>query len=263
MAWTDSLDNDTRAYAANKGWDRLEGDAGMQAVVQSYRNLERARPQIEAPPKEYTFEGIQAKPEILERARGIAIELKLPATAAATLAQRLVAEDTAATTAAETAAAKAIADSVARLDTAWGADKEARTGIAGRAFEALSLSKETVDALVTTLGVDKVMTMGYDLGTKMGEATLLKGSTSVDNKPEVILDRTTAIAERAKMFNDKDWFDKWQAGDAAAVERFNKVTTAILGTPEKWEPAPENFGRQGHQGTEIQPGSQYWKGPAV
>lgn len=265
-AWTDALDNETRAYAANKGWDRLEPDAASQAMVKSYRELERMRP--EPAPKEYTFADVKApdgsapKPEVIAQATAIATELKLPAAAATTLAQRLAADTHNAFTAAAEAETKRVTESVAALDKAWGANKEANTTVAGRAFEQLGLPKETVDALVSTLGVDKVMTMGFDLGTKMGESPMLKGSTTVDNKQEVALTRETALAERAKMFEDRVWFEKWANKEPEAVERFNRVTAAIVGDPNgQWSAPPENYGRQGDgQGTEVHPGSAKWKG---
>ena len=259
MAWSDSLTDEERGYVANKGWDKLDPEKAAQSIVQSYRNLERSRP--EPPPKEYIFEGLTAKPEILERAKTIATELKLPQAAAITLAQRLATEATTAETTVAEAEAKRVADSVAALDKAWGADKDKNTEIAGRAFTALGLPKETVDALVSTLGVDKVMTMGHDLGTKMGEATILRGGTTLENKQDAALTRETALVERNKLMQDKEWFTKWQAGEPEAVKRFNDVTTAILGDPNgQWSAPPENFGRRGDgQGTEIFKGSQKWQ----
>jgi hypothetical protein len=264
MAWTDALSDEERGYYANKGWDKLAPEAAAAQIGKSYRELERLRP--EAPPREYTFEGLKnpdgSAPEadVLEMVRGLASELKLPAGAATTLATRLIAIGADAEKAEADATAARIAASETALKTTWGADYDEKVAVATRGLTAAGYTKEETDALITTLGVDKVMARGYDLGTKLGEAQLHQGSTTVDNKQGAPLTRDTALATRNGW--GKDFFDKWQAGDAAAVKEFEDVTKAIIGgTPENFQPAPENFGRQGDgHGREIFPGSEKWKG---
>jgi len=147
------------------------------------------------------------------------------------------------------------------LKTSWGADYEQKLDVAGRGLAAAGLPKEVVDSLITSMGVDKVMEIGHGLGTKMGEAQLHQGSTTVDSKPATAYTRETAIEERNKMMADKVFFEKWQAGDTEALKKFDDVTRAIVGTPESWQPAPENFGRQGDgHGTEVFKGSEKWRG---
>ena len=264
MAWTDTLSDEERGYYANKGWDKLAPEAAAAQIGKSYRNLEQTRP--EPPPKEYSFEGLKnpdgSAPEadVLTMVRTLATELKLPAAAATTLATRLIAIGAEAETAEQTAAAARLTASEAALKTAWGADYDAKVAVATRGLNAAGLPKEEIDALIAVRGIDKVMTMGHDLGTKLGEAPLHQGSTTVETKADVPLTQATALAQRNAW--GKEFFDKWTANDPAAVKEFNDVTRAIIGgDAEHFTPAPENFGRQGDgHGKEIFPGSEKWRG---
>src|SRR5579859_1899610 len=266
MAWSDTLADDERGYIANKGWDKLAPEAAAAQIVKSYRELERMRP--EPAPKEYTFEGLinpdgsAPEADVLNMVRGIASELKLPASAANTLATRLIAIGAEAEKAETDEVVARIAASETALKTAWGADYDAKVAVATRGLAAAGRSQEEIDALVSTLGVDKVMMMGHDLGTKLGEAELHQGSTTLDNKSGLALTPATALAERNKLMEDKAFFDKWLAGDAEALKRFDDITRAVIGgTPENFQPPPENFGRQGDgHGKEIFPGSEKWRG---
>ena len=264
MAWTDSLSDDERGYYANKGWDKLAPETAAAQIGKSYRELERRQP--EPIPREYTFEGLKnpdgSAPEadVLTMVRNLATELKLPASAATTLATRLIAIGAEAETAEQTAAAARITASEAALKTTWGADYEAKVAVATRGLTAAGMPKDEIDALIAVRGVDKVMTMGYDLGTKLGEAPLHQGSTTVDDKQNVPLTPATALAQRNAW--GKEFLDKWIANDPAAVKEYNEVTAAIIGgTPENYVPAPDNFGRQGDgKGLEIKPGDSRWRG---
>jgi hypothetical protein len=266
MAWHDELDNDVRASVVSKGWDRLEGDKAAVAIFKSYRELERTRP--EAPPKDasaYTFDGVRnpdgslPDQEIFTLAREMATELKLPVAQANLLASRLINVEIAKEKAASDKATLDATNATDRLNAAWGADKDRKVDVASKAFQAMGLDKTVVDALVSTLGVDKVMQTGYDLGTKMGEATLLKGNTSVDGQ-KTSWTREEAIAERNRLVADTEFGKKLLAGESDAKKKFDDVTRAILGDPAgQWSAPPDNFGRRGDgQGREIQPGHEKW-----
>lgn len=264
MAWSDTLPDEERAYVANKGWDKLPPDAAAVQMMKSYRNLEQMRP---APPPStaagYAFEGVTAEPEVLDMARGMAFELKLPPEQATLLAKRLIAigdeaeaTDTAAQTQRLTAAETA-------LKSAWGADYDKNTDVARKAFEQLGLPKETVDTLVTTMGVDKVMNdIGFKLGQKMGEAPMHQGDGTVSDpsRPATTFTRETALERRNSW--TPEFMSKYLAGDADATKEWNDVTSALIGGGmATFQAAPENFGRQsdGH-GTEIKQGDSRWRG---
>lgn len=248
MPWSDELDNDLRGYVANKGWDKLEGPAAAAAVAKSYRELERSRP--EAPPKDasgYTFEGVAqkdgSKPDtgFLDFAKSLAAELHLPVSAANTLATKLLARGDSAVEAETNALKTALDEGTARLKTAWGAEFDAKNLVASRAFEAMGLPKEIVDALVEKAGVDKVMEAGFTLGSKMEEAPLLRGGGM--EAPAQKFTRDQALAERNRLTGDKVFAAKIMEGDSEALKQLNDLSRAIVGTPDNWQSAPPNFGR--------------------
>lgn len=250
MPWIDQLDNDTRASAAAKGWDRLEGDAAAQAIFKSYQNLEKSRPSPDTilstrAPTEYTFEGIKygdkdPDPDAVAMVRQIASDLKLPPATARELATRLFASGHAEETAQQQAAREAAQQAETRLKTTWGDKYEANTAVAANAFEALKLPKETIDALVTSMGVDKVMALGHDLGSRMGEAKLLSGGGMTTTTP---MSREAALTERNRLMGDTEFGKKIMAGDSEALAKLDTVSRAILGDPSNPQRPPENFGR--------------------
>ncbi len=274
MAWFDTLSNEERAHIASKGWDQLTPEAAAQMIAKSYRNLEAMRP---VPPPAaaagYDFNAVRApdgtmpKPEVLDRVRATAFELKLSPDAANTLAIREVTSDHAATAKATAEATARIAASETALKSVWGDKYEANTDLAGRAFARLGLAKEQTDALVTTLGVDKVMTMGHDLGLKLGEAPVHQGDTTVvdgqkePGAPGGAWTRETALTRRNEW--TPEFMKKYLENDAASVKEFNEVTAALIGgSMANFQAAPENFGRQGDgRGTEIHPGDSRYRSP--
>jgi hypothetical protein len=253
MPWIDTLDNESRSAAATKGWDRIDGDAAAKAIFQSYQNLERIRPAPDTilsqrAPTEYSFDGIKygdadPDPEAVAFARQLATDLKLPPATARELATRLFASGHAEETAQQQAAREAVEQATARLKTTWGDKYEANTAVAANAFEVLKLPKETVDALVNTLGVDKAMELGHTLGSRMGEAPLLTGGAQMATTQ---MSREAALTERNRLTSDPTFAKKIMEGDAEAVKKLEDISRAIITdakAPGGFTPHPENFGR--------------------
>ena len=254
MAWHDALENDVRGYVANKGWDKLDGETAARSILQSYRNLESTRPAPPVVPKaptEYTFDGVvgkdgKAPPDtLLGQVRDMAFDLKLPVEGAKALAVKMLGTQETAALAAEAAKVERMTVATGALKTAWGEDFETKNAVAQNAFEALKLSKEMVDHLIDSMGVDKVMQFGHDLGTRMGEAPLLRGEGGMGNT-ETTLTREQALVERNRLVNDPEFGKKVASGDREALAQMDKVTRAIITTPNApggFTPAPRNFGR--------------------
>ena len=250
MPWIDALDNDTRSAAAAKGWDRLDGDAAAQAIFKSYRNLEQSRPAPDTvlgtrAPTEYSFDGIKygdadPAPDAIAFVRQVSTDLKLPPATARELATRLFASGHAEETAQQTAAREAGEQAAARLKTTWGDKYEANTAVAANAFEKLALPKETVDALVMAMGVDKAMELGHTLGSRMGEAPLLTGGSVAQSQPMTM---EAALTERNRIMGDAGFAKKIMDGDTEALQKLADLSKAIVGTPEARNAIPENFGR--------------------
>jgi len=245
--WTDTLDNDTRAYIASKGWDRLDGDAAAQAVVKSYREIDRMRP--EAPPKsaaEYDFSSVKladgSAPDaaLLATLGSWALDLKLPVSAAPTLANHVLKLGADAEASEAQARTERLAAGETAIKGAWGAEYEAKSVLAQRAFEALGLDAETRATLATSLGFDKVMELGHGLGLKMGEAPLLKGE-GMEQKPT--LSPAEAMQRRNAMTSDPVFGKRLMEGDPAALQELKDISAAVVGTQENWSRPPPNFNR--------------------
>ena len=283
MAWNDTLDNDQRAAAAAKGWDRLaSSDEAAATIFKSYVNLEKTRPdpartivlptdandpawanvyqRLGAPkdPSEYKFEGVTFKdgtvPEapLFDLVKTMAAKFHLPVDAAKQLATDLVAyTDTHnETEAADLASRIAVGEGV--LKGEWKDSYDTNVSVAARALQSLGLDKDVTDVLVEKLGVDKVMKIGYDLGQKMGEADLVKGDTdlaNVNNGQPVQRTREEAMKERNRLTHDEEFRKKIVAGDTEALKIIETLTQQMVGTQDNWSSVPVGFGRTRDQKT--------------
>lgn len=227
MPWTDALEDGERAIAVTKGWDRQEPEKAAANIFKSYRELEKNRPD---PARIVTLPEAEDAPEWDE----VWKRLEKPLTARET-ARRATDE----TAAAELKNTNAAAQQKA-LDDEWGEDKEKRTFTAQKAAQVLGWDADALKSYLETRGVDKAMKELYALGLKMDEGALLRGGNMPETKTWT---KETALAERNRLAVDDDFGKKIAAGDAEAHKLVADLTLAIVGTPDNWSPAPENFGR--------------------
>jgi len=136
--WFAGFDDTDRAHVVAKGYDKLDPGAAAAELYKAYRSAEktigvpadrivkwpsddndvegwkavRAKLGVPAAPTDYKFDGVvhkdgkPADPAFLERARALAAELNLPASAAPTLAKRVIEWDEAQADAATERAAR-------------------------------------------------------------------------------------------------------------------------------------------------------------
>lgn len=250
MPFIDTLSNEERAYAANKGWDRLDDAAAAAAILKSYTNLERVRPApavVPAAPAEYVLDSVKLKTgeapgdDILTFARGLAHQLKLPNEAATALAQSMVSYGEAYDASEAAKTATRLATTQAAWDAKAGANKESMEATASRALEAIGLTGETLETVKAALGVDKVMDLGHTLGTAMGEAPLLKGNNVPDVKTQSRT-RQEALVERHRLTNDVEFQKKIVDGDSEANKLLETIAREIVGPQDNWSKAPTDWG---------------------
>jgi len=198
-AWFDKLDADTRAWAANKGYDKMSPDDIAANVAKSYRNLEQVSkldgskvlrapethdefmamaPKLGMPadPAEYEMpvpEGTTADKDFEAWARKSFHEIGLTKAQAAKLAtsynELFAAEVTRQT---EALAERTRAQDVA-LQKEWGAAHKDNVAIAAAGSRALGLTREQVAALQSTLGYDGLMKTMHQIGVKIGDPTFV------------------------------------------------------------------------------------------
>ena len=252
MPWIDTLDNDARAHAASKGWDRLDDAAAAQAILKSYRELERVRPAppvVPLTPNEYVFDikhadGAELDPDFIGFVRSTAHELKMPVATAQELAKRLIGYADTAEASVVAATSTALTEGLDKIKNAWGAEFDAKSAVFARGIEALGLEKEAQDALANAMGMDKLMEVGYNLGARMSEAPLLKGTPPVADKA-IPMTRGQALEARNKLTSDPEFAKKLMDGNAEAIKQLEDISKAVLGDPNgTWQAPPANFGRE-------------------
>lgn len=245
-SWMAGLNDEARGWASTKGFQ----DTG--ALVDSYRNLEKA---IGAPkervallpekfyddagkltpegrqiyerlgaPKEAKDYGLEVPKEGGDPARAdnfqkIAHELGLTKTQV----QKLAAADTEyfkGLQAADGAAkAQAFKDQDALLAKNWGAAKEQNTRIAQEAYRNLGMTAQEVDGMSAAIGHAKTMELLLKLGKGLGESSFISGTPAADR----MMDPASATAQIKALKEDRGFQEKFNAGDKESIDKWTRL----------------------------------------
>ena len=256
--WHTGLDAETVGFLQTKGWDKIEAKDAAFNAVKSYREAER---HIGAPPDK-----IVRIPDANDAAawKGVYQKLGAPAEAkdydfgttvkfadGSELDQPFV--DHMAKTFLETGVSKAQAGQIAKavvqfmdnsesadaqmtaatlatqkdaLRASWGSKFNTNMIVAQNAFKALGFGKEVVDALESAAGYDKVMEAFRSIGERIGEDQFVRSGTPGSDGPKT---KEQAQAELASLKNDAEWYKRFQAGDANAIQKFHTLTRIATG----------------------------------
>ena len=263
MAWFDELDDDSKAHAQSKGWDKMEPEQAAREAARAHREFEKWRgvrqeeiariPQkpddpawgdlykrLGKPekPDDYSLEGVKFKdgsePDeaFVKLTRSLAHELNLPITAASRMAQAFIDyADNDASAAATTAATRRAAEQ-AILDNQWGKDKDLNTFLAQKGAELMGFDKEVIDKIEGTVGYAKTMEAFKLIGERAGEAKFHTGGGQDGNVP--MFTREQAIQEKSRLANDTGFMKKWMDGDVDCRKRLLDLDVIIVGSPQQW-----------------------------
>lgn len=271
--WYADLDEEGRGYVANKGWDKLDPVAAAKNTVAAYRQLEKhmgmPADQIAVVPKDpsdprwadlyqrlgapkdatgYVFDDVKstkgATPEqdVIDFARAVATELHMPVGAAKTLVTRIMdfgdkyeAEDTAAVSA-------RLGAQEAELRRNWGAAYDHNNFIANKAADALGMSKEVLQAVIASAGLDKTMEAFRQLGARMGEPEFLRGQGGAGGlaDPTAGMTRDQAVGRKAALMSDNAWAARFINGGAAEQKEMENLNRIIVGPETDYQ----HFGRR-------------------
>lgn len=241
----------------NKGWDVSDPVKLATAVTQSYAEAQKfvgaptnelirmPKPGDEAGIKAmwqrlgapvdaagYDFTGVKVSEDdatntaFHERMRSTAAALNLPKDVATSLAAALAKQQT--DQAAEVAATgtAALEAAKAELRKNWGANFDANKFVAARAAQALGVDAETMNALESQIGYNKVMEMFRSIGTKIGEDKFVVGPGGGGDK---VMTRDQAVAQKQTLMQDQAWVKSYLDGDAAKGREMTALNTLIVG----------------------------------
>jgi hypothetical protein len=247
--WYSTYDDDQRGYIVNRGLDKLDQNAALQATIKAHREAEGKlgipADQVLRLPKDpadpamgdvwkrlgapetkegYTFDAVKFKdgsalePEDQAFVRDLAAELRLPVAHAQKIAERFAARTEAMLEAESVASRTAAGAEEAILRQNWGTTYDVNLFHATKAVEALGLPKEMFDVIKGQVGYAKAMDTFKTLGQRMGEAAFLGGDGQSRIPGADTLSRDQALDRKAMLMKDQDFGKRWVNGDAAAVK---------------------------------------------
>lgn len=184
-------------------------------------------------PTEYDFsaikfsDGTPLDDAFSEAARGWAFKFNLSKDAAAGITQEFAKYlDTADTTEKTERDAKLV-EQKAALKKNWGANEAANMFVAQRAATALGVEPETVAALESVVGYDKIMEMFRQIGSKIGEDQFIRSDAPGSKGGPMT--REQAIAKRTDLMSDPVWVKAYQDGDKAKLREMMAINSIITG----------------------------------
>jgi hypothetical protein len=248
--WYEGLAPELVGHAQNRGLDKKPAVEAARQLLSDHRETQQklgipadqvirmpAAPQTDAAwdpvwerlgaPKDasgYTFDGIQAAPELIEDVRAAAAAAKLPAVAAARLADALAKAGAARTARTTEQNAAALAADQATLRQSWGANYDLNVFRINNAMAKLGWDAGVLDKIQSAVGGTAVMNGLYQLAQAMAEPQTLRGDTATTI---ATMTREQAIDRRQSLMNDREWGAKLANGNAEALKEFQDLSRVI------------------------------------
>jgi hypothetical protein len=107
----------------------------------------------------------------------------------------------------------------------WGPEHAAKLNVAQDAANKLGVDAETLSALETQIGYQKVMNMFLNIGSKIGEDKFVE-----NNNTNSLVTREGAQAQIDSLMSDKDFANKYLNGDTDARQRMDALHKIAHGT---------------------------------
>jgi len=258
VAWHTGADSETLGYLQNRGWDKIEAKDAAFNAIKAHREAEKyigapadklirlpeasdaagikaMYQKLGAPENEqgYDFgqsvkfaDGSQLDDGFVSAMSKVALANGLNKQQAASVAKAVVEfmESADAEGAAENQ--MTLSQQKDNLQKNWGNNFNANMQIARNAAAKLGVQQTEVDALEKSIGYDRVMEMFRNLGQRMGEDRFISsgapGGTGVMTKEQ-------AQAKLSSLMADREWTNRFTAGNAEATQQFNDLTRMVAG----------------------------------
>jgi hypothetical protein len=183
--------------------------------------------------KEYDFsaikfsDGTPLDDAFAESARQWAFKFNLPKDAATGITQEFAKFLDTAETSEKTEREAKLVEQKASLKKNWGANEAANMFVAQRAATALGVAPETVAALESVVGYDKIMEMFRSIGEKIGEDKFVRSDAPGGKGGPMTVEQATA--KRADLMSDPVWVKAYQAGDKTKLREMMALQSIITG----------------------------------
>lgn len=238
--WTASLSPEV------KGWVEKKGFKGADAVIESYRNLEKlmkapkdrlltlpekeddpswndvyARLGRPSEPTEYKLSGFEDD-KFSEFSRKTFYELGLTKRQGEALAAKWKEYGDIQTSEREAAINARASQEESELKKEWGQAHDQNVNIAKRAITALGMDADTIDSMEKAMGYKKTMAVLHTVGLKLGEGSYVDGGTSANGA----LTPGAAQAQITELMSDPGFSHKYVNGDREArtqMERLHRM----------------------------------------
>lgn len=257
--WTASLDQETRGYLANRGWDKVTPAEAAVSASKAHREAEKflgvsadkllrlADPTNEAEYRamwgrlgapgdatKYDFSGVKIGEKPLDPALSSALAAAFDAAHVPLTAAQQVATAFAKFQGDQSQAQ--LAERQAALDTnkatlakEWGANADANLFVAKSAAQKLGVDPDTVAALENQIGYPKVMEMFRKIGEQMGEARFVTNQLLPGSQ---VFTRDQAVSRLNELKADREWSKAYMDGDAAKGREMRGLLRIITGEDE-------------------------------
>lgn len=268
--WYDGLDDAHRGHVVARGWHNKPVEEVAREAVMAHRQAQGEFSRVHGVPADQLLRlpkdaadpgwsevhkrmGVPEKPEeyqltglkfadgtapddtFMGHMRALAHDLKLPPSAAQSLAERVMAlSDSDRSNATQSDATQRAAND-AELRRNWGPQHDYYAFQTARAAQLLGVPDELMRAMHARPTAEYMSFMDRlrAFAGKMGEAELLRGERGDQSRT---LSREEAIARREELSRDQDFVRRYIGGDANAVKEMDNLARVIVGPPPQAAP---------------------------
>lgn len=257
--WFKGFDAETIGHLQNRGWDKKQAPEVVAEAIKSWKEAEKLvgvpANQVVRLPKDasdekgwdavwqrlgkpndaklYDFsdvkfaDGTALEDGFVNTVRETAFKLNLPKDTATAFTRAFAKylDDADITEKAEKTAK--LAEQKAALKTNWGKNEAANTFVAQRAAAALGIAPETVSALESVIGYDKIMEMFRSIGAKIGEDKFITGAQTPAGGGAMT--REEALAKKQDLMSNAEWRKAYLGGDKAKFREMQALEIIITG----------------------------------
>ena len=247
-SWHSGFDQETSGWLENRGLTKFDEKSAIPELVKGFRNAEKyigtpADKLVKIPdwdkadkveldqiysklgrpndPKDYNIPVPDGQPrDFADWAQGIFHEAGLSTRQASAVTAKWNEYVAGMMEGDGASKAQAMKDQEAGLRNEWGDAYDKYDSMAANAINSLGVKDNQLAALRDSLGFDGAMKLFANIGEKIGEAQYVSGEGRGGNGP---MTTAQAASKLAQLKNDKEWVNKYLAGNAEVNAEMNRL----------------------------------------